>query len=90
VTKFNRSDCRHKLRIIAKSLDKIGVEINEMISIRDDKTHILETFEKLQNTVDLVIITGGLGLQKMILLKKHFVIILMMSSLLMKSGAPCN
>lgn len=46
---------------IAKSLDKIGVEINEMISISDDKLHILNTFAKLQNKVDLVIITGGLG-----------------------------
>ena len=46
---------------IAKSLDKIGVEICEMISISDDKNHILDTFAKLQNKVDLVIITGGLG-----------------------------
>jgi nicotinamide-nucleotide amidase len=46
---------------IAKSLDKIGVEISEMISISDNKTHILDTFATLQNTVDLVIITGGLG-----------------------------
>ena len=46
---------------IAKSLDKIGVEIHEMISISDTKNHILETFSKLQNQVDLVIITGGLG-----------------------------
>ena len=46
---------------IAKSLDKIGVEINEIISISDNKKHILDTFFKLQNTVDLVIITGGLG-----------------------------
>ncbi|HEY4629000.1 MAG TPA: CinA family nicotinamide mononucleotide deamidase-related protein [Flavobacterium sp.] len=46
---------------IAKSLDRIGVEINEMISISDDKKHILDTFAKLQNKVDLVIITGGLG-----------------------------
>jgi nicotinamide-nucleotide amidase len=46
---------------IAKSLDKIGVEINEMISISDNKNHILETFSKLQNQVDLVVITGGLG-----------------------------
>jgi nicotinamide-nucleotide amidase len=46
---------------IAKSLDKIGVEINEMISISDDKQHILNTFLQLQNKVDLVIITGGLG-----------------------------
>jgi nicotinamide-nucleotide amidase len=46
---------------IAKSLDKIGIEICEMISISDNKNHILETFAKLQNQVDLVLITGGLG-----------------------------
>lgn len=46
---------------IAKSLDRIGVEINEMISISDDKQHILNTFSQLQNKVDLVLITGGLG-----------------------------
>lgn len=46
---------------IAKSLDKIGVAIHEMISISDNKQHILETFAKLQNHVDFVIITGGLG-----------------------------
>ena len=46
---------------IAKSLDKIGIEVHEMISISDDKQHILNTFETLQNSVDLVIITGGLG-----------------------------
>ncbi|MFV5691789.1 CinA family nicotinamide mononucleotide deamidase-related protein [Flavobacterium sp. LT1R49] len=57
---------------IAKSLDKIGVEINEMISISDDKKHILETFAKLQNTVDLVIITGGLGPTKDDVTKKTF------------------
>ena len=57
---------------IAKSLDKIGVEINEMISISDTKKHILDTFEKLQNEVDLVIITGGLGPTKDDITKKTF------------------
>lgn len=57
---------------IAKSLDKIGVEINEMISISDDKTHILDTFGVLQNKVDLVIITGGLGPTKDDITKKTF------------------
>ena len=57
---------------IAKSLDKIGVEINEMISISDDKKHILDTFSKLQNTVDLVIVTGGLGPTKDDVTKKTF------------------
>ncbi len=46
---------------IAKSLDRIGVAVHEMLSISDDKRHILDTFSKLQNQVDLVIITGGLG-----------------------------
>lgn len=46
---------------IAKSLDKIGIEITEMISISDNKKHILDTFASLQNKVDFVIITGGLG-----------------------------
>ena len=57
---------------IAKSLDGIGVEIHEMISIGDDKQHILETFKKLQNKVDLVIITGGLGPTKDDITKKTF------------------
>jgi nicotinamide-nucleotide amidase len=57
---------------IAKSLDRIGVEIHEMISISDNKQHILNTFEKLQNKVDLVIITGGLGPTKDDITKKTF------------------
>lgn len=57
---------------IAKALDKIGVEIKEMISISDDKEHILSTFSKLQNTVDLVIVTGGLGPTKDDVTKKTF------------------
>lgn len=57
---------------IAKSFDKIGVEIHEMISISDDKQHILDTFVKLQNKVDLVIITGGLGPTKDDVTKKTF------------------
>ena len=46
---------------IAKALDKIGVQTTEMLSISDNKQHILDTFASLQNKVDLVIITGGLG-----------------------------
>jgi nicotinamide-nucleotide amidase len=57
---------------IAKSLDKIGVEISEMISISDNKEHILDTFKKLQNKVDLVIVTGGLGPTKDDVTKKTF------------------
>lgn len=57
---------------IAKLLDKIGVEIHEMISISDNKQHILDTFAKFQNTVDLVIVTGGLGPTKDDVTKKTF------------------
>ena len=46
---------------IAKSLDKIGIETYEMLSISDNKQHILDTFSLLQNKVEVVIITGGLG-----------------------------
>jgi len=57
---------------MAKSLDKIGVEIYEMISISDNKQHILDTFNNFQNTVDLVLITGGLGPTKDDITKKTF------------------
>jgi nicotinamide-nucleotide amidase len=57
---------------IAKSLDKIGVEIHEMISISDNKQHILDTFNNFQNKVDLVLITGGLGPTKDDITKKTF------------------
>lgn len=46
---------------IAKALDKIGIQTIEMLSISDDKKHILDTFASLQNKTNLVIITGGLG-----------------------------
>ena len=57
---------------IAKSLDRIGIEIHEMISISDSKQHILDTFAKFQNKVDLVLITGGLGPTKDDVTKKTF------------------
>ena len=57
---------------IAKSLDRIGVEVHEMISISDNKSHILDTFSKFQNKVDLVVITGGLGPTKDDITKKIF------------------
>src|SRR5690606_14000929 len=57
---------------IAKALDKIGVQTHEMLSISDDKQHIISTFEKLQNNVDFVIVTGGLGPTKDDVTKKTF------------------
>lgn len=57
---------------IAKSFDRIGVEIVEMLSISDNKQHILDTFASLQDRVDLVVITGGLGPTKDDITKKTF------------------
>ena len=57
---------------IAKTLDKIGIATYEMLSISDDKEHILNTFQKLQNKVEVVIITGGLGPTKDDITKKTF------------------
>ncbi len=46
---------------IAKALDKIGIGVHEMISVSDERLHILNTLAHLQNRVDVVLITGGLG-----------------------------
>jgi nicotinamide-nucleotide amidase len=56
--------------VIAKMLDKIGIGVYEILSITDDKKHILKTLSALQNKVDLVIITGGLGPTKDDITKK--------------------
>ena len=55
---------------IAKALDRIGIEIKEMLSISDDKQAILDAFLYLQNNVDIVVITGGLGPTKDDITKK--------------------
>lgn len=55
---------------IAKALDRIGIEIKEMLSISDDKQAILDTFALLQDQVDIVMITGGLGPTKDDITKK--------------------
>lgn len=55
---------------IAKALDRIGIEVNEMLSISDDKQAILDTFTLVQDTVDVVFITGGLGPTKDDITKK--------------------
>lgn len=57
---------------MAKAFEKIGVTVKEMISISDDKNHILDTFSKFQNKVDFVVLTGGLGPTKDDITKKTF------------------
>ncbi|NUY81108.1 CinA family nicotinamide mononucleotide deamidase-related protein [Flavobacterium sp. MAH-1] len=55
---------------IAKAFDRIGIDVHEMISISDDRNHILDTFSKLQDNTDFVLITGGLGPTKDDITKK--------------------
>lgn len=55
---------------MAKALDKIGIRVHEMLSISDDKEHILKTLSNLQNQVEVVIMTGGLGPTKDDITKK--------------------
>ena len=57
---------------IAKALDKIGIATHEMLSISDDKNHILKTLHDVQNKFDVVLITGGLGPTKDDITKKTF------------------
>ncbi|MCF6182417.1 competence/damage-inducible protein A [Lutibacter sp.] len=46
---------------IAEELNKIGISAYQIISIQDNKEHILKALKEAQNNVDIVIITGGLG-----------------------------
>lgn len=55
---------------IAKELDKIGIQTHEMLSVSDNKQHIFNALNTLQNKVDVVIITGGLGPTKDDITKK--------------------
>lgn len=55
---------------IAKSLNKIGVEIHQITSIEDERKHILSTLEEAQKRADIVLITGGLGPTKDDITKK--------------------
>lgn len=55
---------------IAKALDRIGLQTIEMRSISDQREHILQTFQELQNQMDFVVLTGGLGPTKDDITKK--------------------
>lgn len=57
---------------IAKALDKIGIATNEMLSVSDDKNHILRTLQYVQNQFNVVVVTGGLGPTKDDITKKTF------------------
>ena len=46
---------------MGRELNKIGISVFEIISIGDDRDHILSAFAKAEQQSDLVLITGGLG-----------------------------
>ena len=58
---------------IAKELDNIGISVDQIISIQDDRNQILTSLENAKKLSDLVIITGGLGPTNDDITKKTFV-----------------
>ncbi|MEW7292662.1 CinA family nicotinamide mononucleotide deamidase-related protein [Aquimarina sp. 2304DJ70-9] len=46
---------------IGKALNKIGVDVLQITSIRDDKQDILNALEEARKRVDIILLTGGLG-----------------------------
>ena len=58
---------------ISKALNRIGIQVNQIISIQDNKDHILSALNNASKSSDLVIITGGLGPTKDDITKKTFV-----------------
>ncbi|GAK89394.1 molybdopterin binding motif [Nonlabens ulvanivorans] len=55
---------------MANELNKIGVNVYEIISISDDREHILSAFAKAKQQSDIVLVTGGLGPTKDDITKK--------------------
>ncbi len=55
---------------MANELNKIGVNVYEIISISDDRDHILSAFAKAKQQSDIVLVTGGLGPTKDDITKK--------------------
>lgn len=55
---------------MAQELNKIGVDVYEIISISDDRDHILSAFAKAESQSDIVLMTGGLGPTKDDITKK--------------------
>ncbi len=55
---------------IAQQLEKIGIQVHQMLSISDDAQQITQTLHGFLNAIDLVIMTGGLGPTKDDITKK--------------------
>lgn len=46
---------------IAQQLNKIGVQVEEIISVQDEMIHIIEAFQRGISKSNIIIVTGGLG-----------------------------
>ena len=46
---------------LGKEFNKIGVSVNQITSVQDDKAHILKALKEAEENADIIIITGGLG-----------------------------
>ena len=46
---------------LSKALNKIGIEIVQITSVSDEKTHIIQALDAFKNRAEIAIITGGLG-----------------------------
>ena len=46
---------------LCKVLNDVGIEVHQITSVHDERTHILTALEQAANRVSLVLITGGLG-----------------------------
>ena len=57
---------------ISKELNKIGVQVYQITSIQDERSHILEALANAEKRVDVVIVTGGLGPTKDDITKETF------------------
>lgn len=49
---------------LAESLNNTGIGVKEILSIPDNKKAIIDSISRVEQTVDLIIITGGLGSTK--------------------------
>ncbi|MAP54752.1 competence/damage-inducible protein A [Altibacter sp.] len=57
---------------ISKELNKLGIQVYQITSIQDERTHILQALRDAQQRVDLVLVTGGLGPTKDDITKQTF------------------
>lgn len=46
---------------IGEQLNAIGIKVNQITSISDDRSHILKTLAEAETRADIILITGGLG-----------------------------